>query len=191
MAILEANNAKLADQVADHEVEIAKKDEEIRQLHTQSKEGLDRIRNFIGNPGDIVNKAQLFDNEIKSEWQLLTSKIVNVLVEFVRKREATLVEMPKLLLGPQPELFRLPIPSPTGIPLKHMATIELNTLQQHHLGKEPITGVKKVVTPVSSVQVKTKMTKKGLETPKTMSSNPFSRRVNTRKKKILGAHSRA
>ena len=41
MTTLEANNAKLAGQVADLKVEIAKKDEEIRQLHTQSKEGLD------------------------------------------------------------------------------------------------------------------------------------------------------
>ena len=38
--ILEANNAKLAGQMADLEVEIAKKNEEVRQLHTQSKENL-------------------------------------------------------------------------------------------------------------------------------------------------------
>ena len=34
VATLEANNAKLAGQVVDLEVEIAKKDEEMKQLHT-------------------------------------------------------------------------------------------------------------------------------------------------------------
>ena len=63
----EANNTKLAGQVADLKVEIAKKNEEIRQLHAQSNEGLDRIWDFIENPSDVVNKAQLFDDEVKTE----------------------------------------------------------------------------------------------------------------------------
>ena len=64
---LEANNAKLVGQVADLRVEIAKKNEEIRKLHTQSKEGLDQIQDFIGNPGDFVNKARLFDSKVKTK----------------------------------------------------------------------------------------------------------------------------
>ena len=72
---LEAKNAMLAAQVADLKVEIALKDKEFRQLRAQSKEGLDQIRDFIGNPGNIVNKAQLFDNDIKTEGQLLVPKI--------------------------------------------------------------------------------------------------------------------
>ena len=65
-------------------------------------------------------------------------KIVNVLVEFGRKMEVTFVEMQKLLLGPQPELFRLPIPSPRGTPLKNRATVELKTPLQHRPSKEPV-----------------------------------------------------
>ena len=128
VAILEANNTKLAGQVVDLEVEIAKKDEEIRQLPTQSKEGLDQIRNFIGNPSNIVNKARLFNNKVKTEGQLLAPKIVNVLVEFEQKMEATLVELQKLLIRLQSEPFWLPIPSPRGTLLKHRATVELKTL---------------------------------------------------------------
>ena len=66
------------------------------------KEGLDWIRKFIGNPGDKVNKARLFDNEVKIEGQLLAPKIVNVLVEFERKMEAVLAEMRKFLPRLQP-----------------------------------------------------------------------------------------
>ena len=65
---LEANvHVKLATRVADLEVEIAEKNEEIRELHSQSKESLNQIRDFIGNQGNLVNKAQLFDNEVKTE----------------------------------------------------------------------------------------------------------------------------
>ena len=109
---LESNNAKLAGQVADLKVEIAKKNEEIRQLCTQSKEGLDQIRDFIGNLGNVVNKAWLFVKKMKTEEQLSTPKIINVLVEFGQKIEATLVVMWKLLLAPQPKPIQLPISSP-------------------------------------------------------------------------------
>ena len=57
IATLEANNATLAAKVADLEVVIAKKDEELQPLQAQSKEGLDWIRDFIGNPGNVVNKT--------------------------------------------------------------------------------------------------------------------------------------
>ena len=79
--------------MADFKVEIAKKNEEIRPLCAQSKEGLDRIRDFIGNLGDVVNKAQLFDNYMKTEEQLFAPKIDIVLVEFGRKMDTTLIEM--------------------------------------------------------------------------------------------------
>ena len=67
MATLEANNVKLEGLVVDLKGEIAKKDKEIKWLNTQSKEGLDWIRKFIGNSGNMVNKARLFDNEVKTE----------------------------------------------------------------------------------------------------------------------------
>ena len=167
----------------DLKVEIAKKNEEIRQLRAQSKEGLDWIRDFIGNLSNIVNKARLFDNEVKTEGQLYAPKIVNVLVEFGRKMEVTLVEMQKLLPGPQPEPIWLPIPSPKGILLKNRATVELKTPLQHYPGKKPVVEVQKVVTPTSPVQVKMKMTEREPEIPKTTSFDPSPRRVNTTKKK--------
>ena len=183
---------KLVSLVADLKGEIAEKDEEIRRLNTKSKEGLDSIWKFIRNPINMVNKAKLFDNEVKTEGQLLALKIVNVLVEFGRKMEVTLAEMWKLLSGLQPKLFRLPIPSPKDPLLKkfqnfvesmNRAPIELRTLQQHHLSKELVSEVEKVATPALVVQVKAKVVEKELETPKTKNSEPSLRKVNTRKKK--------
>ena len=97
--------------------------------------------------------------------------------------EETLVEMWKLLPGPQLEPFQLLIPSPRSTPLKQKATMELKILQQHHHGKEPVTEVDKVVTLASAVPVKIKVVEKEPGTPKAMSSDPSPRRVSTRKKK--------
>ena len=104
-------------------------------------------------------------------------------MEFGQKIEATLVEMWKLLPGPQPEPIRLPIPSSKGTPLKKKAALELTTPLQHCLGKEPVIEVQKVVTLASPVQMKPKMTEREPEIPKMTSFNPFPRRVSTKKKK--------
>ena len=48
----------------------------------------------------MVNKAWLFNNEVKTEGQFPAPKIDNILMEFGRKMEETLVEMRKLLPRP-------------------------------------------------------------------------------------------
>ena len=114
--------------MADLKVAIAKKDEELRQLQAQSKEGLDQIRDFIGNLGDVVNKVHLFDNDVKNKGQLSTPKIITILVEFGCKMEATLVEMRKLVPGPRLEPIQLPLPSTKGTPQKSRPMVELKIL---------------------------------------------------------------
>ena len=94
-----------------------------------------------------------------------------------------MVEMRKLLPRPQPESFRLPIPSPRGTLPLHRATLELKTPQQHRPGKEPVAEAKKVVTPTSVVPIKIKVVEKEPKTPKTKSSDPFPRRVSIKKVK--------
>ena len=94
---MEATNASLSLQVADLKMVLAKKDEEICQLKEQKKEGLDRIWEVIGNLGDLVNKAHLFDNYSKTEILLSLPKVIAIQVSFGRKMEATLVEMRKLV----------------------------------------------------------------------------------------------
>ena len=63
--MLEATNATLSSQMAKLKVELALKDEEIRQLSGQQMESLEQIREIIGNPGNVLNKACLFDKTSK------------------------------------------------------------------------------------------------------------------------------
>ena len=178
---LEANNAKLASQIAEFKVLVAKKDEGFRQLRVQSKKGLDRIWDFNGNPGDVVNKARFFNNDIKTEGQLSAPKIVAVLVDFGCKMEAMLVEMRKLVAGLQLEPIRLLIPSLKDTPQKTRPVVELKTLLSQHPGKEPV--AEKKVTPTVEVLAKAKMSEREPKTPKTTSSNSSPREASTMKKK--------
>lgn len=105
VAKLEEDNAKLKAEVANLANEVASKSKEIRCLNTKSKESLDRIQNYIGNLGDIFNKARLFKNELKSDRHIPPPKVVAIFVEFNRRMELTLAEMQKLLPAPLFELF--------------------------------------------------------------------------------------
>ena len=89
---LEAPNTTLRSQVADLKVEPAMKNEEIYQLWVQM-ESLERIREVVETLGDVLNKAHLFDNDIKIEGQLLAAKIISILVNFMWKMEAALVDI--------------------------------------------------------------------------------------------------
>ena len=161
-AALEATNVKLLSHVADLKVELAMKNEEIRQLQEQKKEGLDRIREFIGNAGDVLNKVRVFDNDIKTEVQLSAPKIITILVNFRHKMEATLSEMWKLVSGSQPELSRPPLPFPKGIPLKTKPVEELKTPLPQRPMKELVAEIVKIEIPAAPTK-----TEKELETPKT------------------------
>ena len=82
IASLEAANTTLQSQVADLKVEMALKDEEIRQLKGQKTEALDQIREIVRNLGDALNKAHFFDKYIKKEVQVSLPKIIAILVGF-------------------------------------------------------------------------------------------------------------
>ena len=58
---------------------------------------MEGIREAIRHSREIVNKAHLFDSDMKEEGHLSAQKIVMVLVKFGHKMEATLEEMRKLL----------------------------------------------------------------------------------------------
>ena len=103
-------------------------------------------------------------------------------MDFGRKIEATLVEMRKLVARPQPEPIRLPLPSPRGTPQKTRLIVELKTLLPQHPGKEPVIEIPTMVILVAPVPMKTKMTERELETPKTTSFDPSPQNC-TRKKK--------
>ena len=112
---LEGANATLSSQVQELKVVLALKDEEIRELKGQQAESWGWIREVIGNPGEVVNKAHLFDNDVKTEGKLSAQQIITILVKFGHKMEGTLGEMQKLLTGPSatgPSQPSIPIATP-------------------------------------------------------------------------------
>ena len=64
-ASLEAANATLSFQVTELKMALVLKDDKIRELKGGKAERLKRIWEAIGHPGDVLNKAHFFDNDVK------------------------------------------------------------------------------------------------------------------------------
>ena len=63
---LETGKAQLAAQVAAMTRELAKKSEEIRKYQAKQAVVLSRVRELVGHPGEVVNKAHLYDQLMES-----------------------------------------------------------------------------------------------------------------------------
>ena len=81
--------------IEDLQTTVKTQDEQIQQLKTRA-EAIEHIREFIGNTEDMVNKAYLFDNEVKAEDHLSVQKILTVLVKYGYKMKETMGLMWKL-----------------------------------------------------------------------------------------------
>ena len=99
IASLEAANTTLSFQVAELKMALVLKEDEIWELKGEKAERLKRIWEAIGHLGDVMNKARLFDDNVKAEGQLLAQKIIIILVKFGHKMEMALGEMQKLFSG--------------------------------------------------------------------------------------------
>ena len=95
---LKAYNTQLKLWVNDLQTIVKAQDKEIRQLRAHVK-SLEKIREVVGTLGNILNKARLFDNNVKARGEVSAAKIIPVLVSFTMKMETTLGEMRKLLSG--------------------------------------------------------------------------------------------
>ena len=141
---LKAQNTTLKLKINDLQVTMQAQDAEVCRLRTKT-EGLDRIRAFIGNSGDIVAKAHLFNNEVKKEEHLSQQKIVTILVKFGGRIETALEEMRKLLAGKE-EAQPRPPPAPlaaSSSPRKKTQQVldDLRERLQEQKSQEPATVV--------------------------------------------------
>ena len=93
---MQAYNTKLRLRVTNLQMALKVKDEEICQVWARI-ESLEKIWEVLGTPKDVLNKARLFDNDVKSEGEVSAAKVIPVLVSFTMKMEATLAEIWKLL----------------------------------------------------------------------------------------------
>ena len=179
---LKEENTRLSGQVADLTQEVRVKSDEIRRMNSRTRESLERIQSFIGSPGDVVNKARLFDNDIRTGGHPSAPKIIAVLVEFGRKMEATLSDMRGLLSGGATEPFRFPVPVPNraaSMGVDHSpvpAVADQATPSTQRPGKERAES-ERLETPVS-----TRQTPDQVEAPSDLTPGPSSRRLSSRYK---------
>ena len=115
---LEAANQKLQQEVDELKIALALKEDELKNFKMLSVEALKEIREIVGHPGDILNKAKLFDEYINKEIKITIRKVITILPGFHKKMEAALGEIRKLVSGSVRESSRPPLPTQKEMPIK-------------------------------------------------------------------------
>ena len=96
---LEAANKKFQQEVDQLKVALALKEDEIKDFNALKIEARKEIREIVGHPGDILNKAKLFDVYINKEVKITMPTVIVIFHGFQKKMEATLGEIRKLVPG--------------------------------------------------------------------------------------------
>ena len=81
----------------------------------KSKEVAQRVSKFLGSPGDMLNKARLFDHGLKQPATDSGVKMMRCMIDYSQKMEKTLKELRSLLkpTGGQPEQTGTPGAGPS------------------------------------------------------------------------------
>ena len=97
-----------------------------RTERNSSKEIAQQVSKFLGSPGDVLNKARLFDHGLKQPATDSGVKIMRCMIDYSQKIEKTLKELQTLIqpIGGQPEQVGMPEarPSTTPIPTASFVT---------------------------------------------------------------------
>ena len=100
---------------------IAAVEEEVKTARVErdkAKEVARKIHSFLGFPGDVLNKARLYDHGLKQPTTDSGVKIMRCMVDYSIKLEKTLKELLALLhpTGSQPEPATTPGVGPSIVP---------------------------------------------------------------------------
>jgi hypothetical protein len=87
----------LTAQVAAMAQELSQKNEEIRKYHAKYAVVFNRIREIVGNPTEIVNKAHLYDRMMASGEPTSAKQALPILVKYTRTMKDLLVEIQKVV----------------------------------------------------------------------------------------------
>ena len=124
--------------VADITVELVVRNDQIEDLKKQVK-SLEEIKDAVEAPGDVFNKARLFDEDIKTKGEVSAAKIIKVLVTFTWKMETALVDIWKIVSEASAgESSRPQMPPPTEMPRKEKPLSEVKTLLPQQPEKEAV-----------------------------------------------------
>ena len=109
---LEVEDLKTRIKAAERDVKTA------RAERDKSKEVAQKVYGFLGNLGDVLNKARLFDHGLKQPAIDSGVKMMRCMVDYDLKMEKTLKELRALLqpIGARPEHARMPGAGPSTTP---------------------------------------------------------------------------
>ena len=98
---LRTENKELRDRVKEAEKAI----KTARTERDRSKEIAQQVSKFLGSPGDVLNKARMFDHGLKQPATDSGVKIMRCMIDYSQKMEKTLKELRTLIqpTGGQPE----------------------------------------------------------------------------------------
>ena len=133
MDALETEKAHLAVHVAAMTLELAQKTEDICRYHVEQVVVINRVRELVRYPGEIVNKAHLYDKLMKTADPSSAKQTLQILVKYSRSMKDLLKEIQKLL-PPRGSPRRMTDPSlprsPTGGVCEVVGEVELVPIAQ-------------------------------------------------------------
>ena len=111
---LRSKNKELKDRLT----EVEKEAKVARTERDRSKEVAQRVSKFLGSPGDVLNKARLFDHGLKQPATDSGVKIMRCIIDYSQKMEKTLKELRSILKPAegQPEQMGTPGVGPSTTP---------------------------------------------------------------------------
>jgi hypothetical protein len=114
---VKTEKAHLTAQVAAMAQELSQRKEEIWKYHVGQTVVFNRIRELVGNPAEIVNKAYLYDRMMASGESASAKLVLSILVKYTRTMKDLLAEIQKVIPPggtPRGVLYPGPPGSPTG-----------------------------------------------------------------------------
>jgi hypothetical protein len=75
--------------------ELSQKSEEIRKYHAEQAVVFSRIRELVGHPGMILNKARLYDQLVESGEPVSARPTIPILVKYSRMMNNLFAEIQK------------------------------------------------------------------------------------------------
>ena len=129
---------------------------------------------------------RLFDNDIKTEGEVSTAKIIPIMVSFMMRMEAAVVDIWKLVSGSPTGSSQTPPPPPKETPKKEKPLDEVKTPLLQWVGKESAAEVARMEVPIvefpaAASTAKAKKTEKDSDT-KTTNFEPSTQSRRSRRK---------